>query len=67
MSELTLIRRVVAMVAIIVGAILAFAAGLAVMNIRADWAVVLGALVCLAAPLLAGARLWSMMKEHDVQ
>jgi len=67
MSEITLIKRIALMVAIIVGAILAFAGGLVLMNIRADWALALGALVCLAAPILAGVKLWSMMKEDNVQ
>lgn len=64
-SEADLIKRTTAIVAIIVGAILAFAGGLVVMNVRADWAVALGALICLGAPIIAGVSLWTMLKEED--
>ena len=61
------IKRVAIPVAIIVAAVLAFAGGLTLMNVRADWAVALGGLLCIAAPIVAGVRLWTMLKEKDVQ
>lgn len=55
-----LLTRTALLIAVVVGAALVFAGGLTVMNIRADWALVLGGLLCLAAPVLGvafGARL----------
>jgi predicted cobalt transporter CbtA len=63
MTEAALLRRIAILVAIIGGALLAIAGGLTLMNVRADWALALGALICIAAPTLAGVRLWAMFKE----
>ncbi len=63
MRELTLVKRIAVLIAIPAAAIFAVAAGLMLMNLRADWALVLGALICVAAPILAGVRLYSMLKE----
>ncbi len=55
-----LLTRTAMLIAVVVGAALVFAGGLTIMNIRADWALVLGGLLCLAAPVLGvafGARL----------
>lgn len=55
-----LLTRTALLIAVVVGAALVFAGGLTVMNIRADWALALGGLLCLAAPVLCvafGARL----------
>jgi len=67
MSDITLIKRIALMVAIIVGAILLFAGGLMLLNVRAYWGVVLGGLICLGTPIVAGVKLRSMMKESNVQ
>jgi len=48
-QELTHVGQLIAAAA---GAALAFAAGLTLMNVRADWALVLGGLICVAAPVL---------------
>ena len=58
-----LLTRIALVIAITAGAILAFAGGLVLMNVRADWAVVLGALICVAAPVLALVHLWRMAAQ----
>ncbi|MGH6951970.1 MAG: hypothetical protein ACREH4_13980 [Vitreimonas sp.] len=59
----TLLTTVTLLIAIVVGAALAFAGGLVLMNVRADWALALGALICVAAPVLALVQLWRMAME----
>lgn len=61
--QLNVLKRIAALIAIIAAASLAFAGGLTLMNVRADWALALGALICTAAPVLAGVQLWAMLKE----
>jgi hypothetical protein len=63
MRQTTLLTRIALVIAIIAGAILAFAGGLMLMNVRADWALVAGALTCVAAPVLALVQLWRMASE----
>jgi hypothetical protein len=48
-QELT---RLALLIAAALAAVLAFAGGLTLMNVRADWALVVGGLVCVAAPVL---------------
>ena len=67
MTEAALLRRIAIVIAIIGAALLALAGGLTLMNVRADWALALGALICIAAPTLAGVRLWSMFKEDKTR
>jgi len=67
MNEIRLIRRIAEPVAIAVAAFVAFAGGLTLMNVRADWALVLGALICIAVPILAGVRLWTLAREGREQ
>lgn len=63
MNEITLIRRIAEPAAIVVGALVALAGGLTLMNVRADWALAFGALICLSAPTLAGVRIYTMVRE----
>lgn len=63
MRQITLLIRIATPLAIIAGAIVAFAGGLALMNTRADWALALGAVICIAAPVIAGVQLWTMMED----
>jgi hypothetical protein len=63
MNQISVLRRLAALIGLIAAAIGAFAAGLMLMNLRADWALAAGALVCVAAPALAGVRLWAMLDE----
>lgn len=63
MNEITLIRRIAEPAAIVVGALVALAGGLTLMNVRTDGALAFGALICLAAPVLAGVRIYTMVRE----
>jgi len=67
MKQITLLRRIALLIAIPAAAILAFAGGLALMNVRADWALVLGGLICVATPVLAGVQLWRMHTEGHLR
>jgi hypothetical protein len=67
MKQVTLIKRIALIVATLVGAAAVFAGGLTLMNMRADWALVLGALLCVAAPILLGVRVWAMIKEDHTR
>jgi hypothetical protein len=67
MNEITLIRRIAEPLAIAAAALVALAGGLTLMNVRADWALTFGALICLATPVLAGVRLWTLLREDIVR
>ena len=56
-------RRLAAIVVTLAAAILAFAAGLFLMNVRSDLAFVAGAFLCVAAAVIAGVRIWTMLEE----
>lgn len=58
-----LLTRTALLIAVVVGAALVFAGGLTVMNIRADWALALGGLLCLAAPVLGVAFAARLLME----
>jgi hypothetical protein len=62
-----LLARIALFVGVAVGATLAFAGGLILMNVRADWALVLGGLVCVAAPILGVVVLTRMLSEGKVR
>lgn len=67
MTETDLIKRIAIYIAIIGAAALAFAGGLTLMNVRDDLALGAGALICVAAPVLAGVRLWGLYREHTTR
>ena len=60
-------KRLLARIGLLVGAAiaaaLAFAGGLILMNVRADWALVLGGLICVAAPIVGVVVLTRMLSE----
>ena len=56
-------RRVAALTAIAAVALLAFAGGLMLMNIRADWTLALGALIGIAAPLAGWAAIAATLDD----
>ena len=58
-----LLARIALLIGVVIGAALAFAGGLVLMNVRADWALVLGGLVCVAAPILGVVVLTRMLSE----
>ena len=62
-----LLARIALLVGIVIAAALAFAGGLILMNVRADWALVLGGLVCVAAPILGVVVLTRMLSEGKVR
>ena len=51
------------LIAVAAGAVLAFAGGLTLMNVRADWAVVLGGLISVAALVLGAAFVTRILTE----
>ncbi|MBI3437611.1 MAG: hypothetical protein HY054_02970 [Proteobacteria bacterium] len=65
MNEVTLIRRIGVRVAVLVIAIAAFCAGLTLLNVRNDIAFAAGALLCVATPIIAGVRLWTLLREDS--
>ena len=67
MKQITLIRRIAALLALIAGTLLAMALGLTLMNVRADWAFAAGALISIAAPVLGGVQLYAMLKQDEVR
>ncbi|MEJ0059053.1 MAG: hypothetical protein WDM79_05515 [Terricaulis sp.] len=67
MNETGITKRLGALIAIIAATIIVFAGGLALMNVRADWALALGAALAVAGPVLGIARLWAMLREDQPQ
>jgi hypothetical protein len=65
MRRTNLLARAGALIAIGAGVFLAFAAGLHLMNLRADWALALGALLVIAAPILGASAVWRLIKEDE--
>ena len=58
-----LLARIALLIGVVIAATLAFAGGLILMNVRADWALALGGLVCVAAPILGVVVLTRMLSE----
>ena len=58
-----LLARIALLLGVVIAAALAFAGGLILMNVRADWALALGGLVCVAAPILGVVVLTRMLSE----
>jgi hypothetical protein len=58
-----LLARIALLVGVVIAATLAFAGGLTLMNVRADWALVLGGLICVAAPILGVVVLTRLLTE----
>ena len=58
-----LLARIALFAGVAIAATLVFAGGLILMNVRADWALVLGGLVCVAAPILGVVVLTRMLSE----
>lgn len=67
MDRTGIIRRAAVFIAIVAGAGLAFALGLAMMNTRSDLALAGGALLCIAAPVLGGVLLWAQLSKSGPQ
>lgn len=67
MNEITVIKRIAVLAAIIAGGIFMFAGGLMLLNVRADWALVAGGLVCFAAPTLGGVLIAKFLKEDGAR
>lgn len=67
MDQSGIIRRAAVFIAIVAGAGLAFALGLAVMNIRSDLALAGGGLICVAAPVIGGVLLWAQLSKGGPQ
>jgi hypothetical protein len=63
MNQINLTKRLAALIATIAAAFLVFAGGLALMNVRAEWALPLGALFAIAGPTFGAVRLWAMLQE----
>jgi FtsH-binding integral membrane protein len=62
-----LLARIALFAGVAIVATLVFAGGLILMNVRADWALVLGGLVCVAAPILGVVVLTRMLSEGKVR
>jgi hypothetical protein len=63
MKQAQFLRQVALLIAVGAGALLAFSGGLMLMNVRADWALAAGALVCVAAPILGVTLIAHLLME----
>lgn len=67
MNEITVIKRIAVLAAIIAGGVFVFAGGLMLMNVRADWALVAGGLVCFAAPVVGAVLIAKFLREDGAR
>jgi len=65
MHDTPLLARAGALIAIGAGVFLGFAGGLHLMNFRADWALVLGAGLVFATPVIGAYAVWRLIKEDE--
>ncbi|MES1201381.1 MAG: hypothetical protein ABUS57_08005 [Pseudomonadota bacterium] len=63
MNDISIAKRVLALVAILGGAFAAFALGLTLLNVRNDFAFAGGVALAVLAPIGGGVVLWSMLRR----